>query len=143
MVVSIDAKRTPTGYEVYIDRGREATGRTPQDWALEAVRKGAGEIFLTSIDNDGSREGYDIELIESVTSVVSVPVVASGGVGDWKHFVEGIVEGGADAVSAANIFHYSEQSTKKAKDFMKAAGINVREPEFYKIKIPRRPVYRV
>lgn len=144
IVTSIDAKKNETGrYEVFIDRGKKSTNLSPVKWAKKCEELGAGEIFLTSIDSDGSREGYDLELVKSVSEAIGVPVIASGGVGNWQHLVDGIEKGGADAVSAANIFHYSEQSTKKAKDFMKSAGIEVRRPEFYSINMPRRPRYLV
>jgi len=142
IVVSIDAKRNDKGeHEVFIDRGKEPTGLSPAEWAKKCEELGAGEIFLTSIDNDGGRNGYDLKLTRSVSEAVDIPVIASGGVGDWQHLVDGVLKGSADAVSAANIFHYSEQSTKKAKDFMKNAGIEVRKPEFYVIDMPRRPKY--
>jgi cyclase len=99
-------------------------------WAKRAETLGAGEIFLTSIDQDGTQSGYDLDLISAVSEAVSVPVIASGGVGIWKHLVEGVVEGGADAVSVANRLHHVQHSTKKAKEYMKSAGIDVREPSF-------------
>lgn len=143
IVVSIDVRCDEKGeHIVYIDRGKERTKWSAVEWARRAQELGAGEIFLTSIDADGNRKGYDLELINLVSHTVSIPVIASGGVGDWKHFREGI-ESGASAISAANIFHYSEQSTKKAKDFLFDNGFNVRKPEFYNILLPRRPVYRV
>lgn len=144
IVVSIDVKLNDKGeYEVIVDRGKKATGLSPVEWAKKSELLGAGELFLTSIDQDGEKKGYDLELTKSVSQSVSIPVIASGGVGNWQHLVDGITKGGADAVSAANIFHYSEQSTKKAKDFMKNSGIEVRKPEFYKIQMPRRPRYVV
>ena len=143
IVLSIDAKRNGNGaHVVYIDRGRKQTRWSAVDWAQRAQKLGAGEIFLTSIDADGGRKGYDVDLVHSVSNAVSIPVVASGGVGDWKHFAEGITAG-ASAVSAANIFHYSEQSTKKAKNYLFGKGFNVRKPEFYNILLPRKPIYRV
>ncbi|MBI1984662.1 MAG: imidazole glycerol phosphate synthase subunit HisF, partial [Candidatus Wildermuthbacteria bacterium] len=111
VVVSIDAKLNNGMYEVYINQGSESTGLDPMEWAKTAEQRGAGEIFLTSIDRDGSRKGYDLALTKSVSEAVSIPVIASGGVGEWQHFVDGIVQGKADAVCAANIFHYFEQST--------------------------------
>lgn len=143
IVVSIDAKKTNGKFHAFIDNGGIDTGMDAVEWAKKAERSGAGEIFLTSIDQDGARTGYDLDLIAEVSGAVKIPVIASGGVGEWQHFVDGIIKGKADAVSAANIFHYSEQSTKKAKDFMKSCGVNVREPEFYAINVPRRPKYRV
>jgi len=130
IVASIDAKRTDDGYEVCVDRGRETTGYDPVNLAEEVEDLGAGEVFLTSIDRDGSKEGYDIDLVKSVTEAVSVPVVASGGAGEWSHLVEGIRQGNADAVSVANRFHHSQHSTTKAKEAMIKAGLNVRRPVF-------------
>jgi imidazole glycerol-phosphate synthase subunit HisF len=144
IVVSIDTRKTPDGvYEVYTNQGSEATGRSASEWAKEAQVKGAGEIFLTSIDRDGSQQGYDLDLVSQVTEAVSIPVIASGGVGEWQHFVDGIVKGKADAVSAANIFHFSEQSTRKAKDYMLEHGIDLRKPVYYTVQTPRNIQYKV
>jgi len=143
IVVSIDAKRKNNFHEVYIDRGRVSTGNSAVEWARTAEKKGAGEIFLTSIDNDGGRKGYDLELIKNVSETVDIPVIASGGVGKWHHLSDGILKGKADAVSAANIFHYTEQSTKMAKEHMNNTGIDVRTPKFYNISSPRNPKYVV
>jgi cyclase len=127
IVVSIDAKANDNGsYAVYIDRGREPTDLSPLEWAAKAQEKGAGEIFLNCIDRDGFRQGYDLALLKSVVEAVDIPVVAMGGVLTWQHLVDGVTNGGADAVAAANIFHYTEHSTKKAKEFMRQAGIDVR-----------------
>lgn len=143
IVVSIDTKKNENGkHEVFINRGKDAAGLSPIEHARTVEELGAGEIFLTSIDNDGQRGGYDNELVKSVADAVNIPVIASGGVGSWQHLVEG-VESGADAVSAANIFHYFDQSTKKAKDFMKQAGVEVRRPEFYQVDMKRDIVYRI
>ena len=142
IVVSIDVKINQNNeYEVYIDRGRESTNTDPVDWAKIVEEKGAGEIFLTSIDRDGTKQGYDLELVKKISESVSIPVVAFGGVGKWEHFVDGINIGKADAVSAANIFHYTEHSTFKAKQFLENAGINVRNSHFYKLNSPRNPKY--
>jgi cyclase len=130
ITVSIDVEQTEDGYEVVTDRGRNYTGRDPVDWAKRVESLGAGEIFLTSIDQDGTQSGFDNTLIRTVSEAVSIPVIASGGVGEWEHLVEGITEGDADAVSAANRLHHIQHSTKKAKDHMKSAGVNVREPSF-------------
>jgi cyclase len=130
ITVSIDAEETPTGYEVITDRGQNRTGINAIDWAQRVDTLGAGEIFLTSIDQDGTQSGYDLRLINEVSNVVSIPVIASGGVGKWDHLVEGIVDGNADAVSVANRLHHVQHSTKKAKDHMRSAGIDVREPSF-------------
>jgi len=142
IVVSIDVKKNQTNhYEVFIDRGRKGTGLDPFEWSKKVEQLGAGEILLTSIDQDGSRNGYDLELTRQVCENVSIPVIAFGGVGDWQHFVDGIKIGKADAVSAANIFHFSEHSTYNAKEFMIKAGLNVRIPKFYKLPTPRKPKY--
>jgi len=143
IVVSIDVKRAADGAAmVWIDRGRESTGVAAVDWAKRAVDAGAGEILLTSIDHDGMRKGYDLPLMKSVAEAVSVPVIAFGGVGHWSHMVAGVTEGGADAVSAGNIFHFTEHSTKKAKEYLRDAGVDVRDTFFYRVSIPRRPRYK-
>lgn len=130
IVGSIDAKVVEDGsYRVFIDRGREATDARPADWARTVQEVGVGEIFLNCIDRDGFRKGYDLQLLKSVTGAVDVPVIAMGGVFEWQHLVDGIVQGGADAVAAANIFHYTEHSTRKAKAFMAEAGLDVRIEE--------------
>ncbi len=127
IVVSIDAKRKDGGgYEVHIGQGRKPTGMSPVDWAQKAQRMGAGEIFLTSIDQDGSRQGYDIELMKSVSDAVNIPVIAFGGVWEWEHLVSGIRKGNVDAVAAGNVFHFTEHSTKHAKRYLQDSGINIR-----------------
>lgn len=127
IVVSIDVKTHENGeYEVYIDRGREPTGLSPFDWAKKAQDVGAGEIFLNCIDKDGYRQGYDLKLLRQVVDSVDIPVIAMGGVFTWQHLVDGILQGGADAVAAANIFHYTEHSTIKAKEYLRQSGIDVR-----------------
>jgi cyclase len=127
VVVSIDTlpREEGPGREVVIDRGRERCGEDPVAWALRAQEAGAGEIFLNNVDRDGNRQGYDLELLEAVTGALTIPVIAFGGVFEWEHLVQG-VRAGADAVAAANILHYTEHSTKKAKEHMRAAGIDVR-----------------
>ncbi len=128
IVAAIDAKAiSPGRWEVYTHGGRTATGRDAVLWAREAVRLGAGEILLTSMDRDGARSGFDLGLTRAVADAVDVPVIASGGVGDLQHLVDGIVIGGADAVLAASIFHYGEFTVRQAKDAMSAAGIEVRD----------------
>ncbi|HYR28043.1 MAG TPA: HisA/HisF-related TIM barrel protein, partial [Thermoanaerobaculia bacterium] len=102
-----------------------ATGKTAVEWAKEAEKRGAGEIFLNSIDRDGTARGYDLDLVRKVSSAVSIPVIACGGVGRYEHFAEG-VKAGASAVSAANIFHFKELSDRNAKRTMKRDGIDVR-----------------
>lgn len=142
ITTSIDVKKNESGkYEVIIDRGRKHTGLDPIKWAKEAEERGTGEIFLTSIDRDGTKEGYDLNLVKSISEEITIPVIAFGGVGQWKHFVDGIENGRADAVSAANIFHFSEHSTYNAKNFMRDAGLNVRIPQFFEIPTPRKPKY--
>jgi cyclase len=127
IVVSIDARRVGyKKYEVYINRGREATGLSPAAWAQQAVALGAGEIMITSIDREGMMEGYDLELIRQVTEAVSVPVIAHGGAGTPEHFVEAIRDANAHAAAAASIFHFTDQNPIKARAHMKRAGLNVR-----------------
>ena len=142
IVVSIDVRKNADGsYQVFSYRGKVPTDLILPDWAQHAEKRGAGEIYLTSIDRDGSRKGYDLDLIKLVSEAVSIPVIAFGGVWIWQHFVDGVRIGGADAVAAANIFHFTEHSTKRAKMFMRESGLNVREPAFYKISSPRKPIY--
>jgi len=142
IVVSIDVRKNKSNeYEIYIDRGREGTQLNPALWAKKVQDLGAGEILLTSIDRDGTKEGYDLDLIKTVSECVSIPVIAFGGVGKWQDLVDGINIGKADAVSAANIFHHSEQSTYNAKEYMIKNGQNVRIPKFYKVPTPRMPKY--
>lgn len=127
VVVSIDVKvYKDEGSEVYIDRGRERTNIPPHKWAKKAQEMGAGEIFLNCIERDGFRQGYDLDLLHSIVGAVGIPVIAMGGVFKWQDLVDGVLIGGADAVAAANIFHYTEHSTKKAKEYMREAGIDVR-----------------
>ncbi len=144
IVISIDVKTNENGeYEVVLERGQEYTGLHPVSWAKTAEDRGAGEIYLTSIDNDGSRKGYDLDLTRNVVEAVDIPVIASGGVGSWQHLVDGIELGMADAVSAANIFHFTEHSTKKAKEYMFNAGVEVRETIFFKNLTQRKPKYEI
>ncbi len=127
IVVSIDAKTNSEGnYEVFSHCGKKPTGFNPVEWAKKAESLGAGEIFLNSIDRDGSMKGYDLDLVKAVSQAVSIPVIACGGVGKWQDLVDGIKIAGASAVSASNIFHFTEQSTKAAKKAMIEAGIDVR-----------------
>lgn len=127
IVVSIDVKQNSNGtYEVFTHSGTKSTGKDPVEFALEMENRNAGEILLTSIDRDGTMEGYDIELIKSIATVVSIPVIASGGAGNYEHMLQAIRYGKADAVAAASIFHFTEQTPMEAKLFLKSHGINVR-----------------
>jgi len=125
-VVAVDARRSATGWEVFTHGGREPTGLDAVSWAREVVALGAGEILLTSMDRDGTRDGFDLELTRAVSDTVTVPVVASGGVGTLQHLVDGVVLGGADAVLAASIFHFGEHTVAEAKQVLSAAGLTVR-----------------
>jgi cyclase len=129
IVVAIDAKRGAAPgarWEVYTHGGRKATGLDAIDWAIKMMQYGAGEILLTSMDRDGTKAGFDLQLTRAVAEHVTVPVIASGGVGNLTHLVEGVLEGKADAVLAASIFHFGEYSVAEAKAYMQAAGIEVR-----------------
>jgi cyclase len=128
IVVAIDAKRRANGagWEVYTHGGRRPTGIDAVDWARRMQQAGAGEILLTSMDRDGTREGFDLGLTRAVSDAVTVPVIASGGVGTLAHMAEGVLEGGADAVLAASIFHFGDYSVRQAKEYMRGRGIEVR-----------------
>jgi cyclase len=128
IVVAIDAKRRPdgSGWHVYTHGGRRDSGLDAIDWARRMADAGAGEILLTSMDRDGTKSGFDLELTRAVADAVDVPVIASGGVGTLEHLAEGITIGGADAVLAASIFHYGEHTVGEAKALMAARGIPVR-----------------
>ncbi|CAB4940907.1 unannotated protein [freshwater metagenome] len=132
VVCAIDARRRATdgsasdGWEVYVAGGRTPTGIDVIEWAQQAESLGAGEILLTSMDRDGTRDGFDLELTAAVSGSVGVPVIASGGVGTLDHLVDGVVTGGADAVLAASIFHFDDHAIAEAKAHMIAAGVNVR-----------------
>ncbi len=129
IVVAMDAKRSASGvYEIFTHGGRKATGIEAVGWARRMAELGAGEILLTSMDRDGTRQGFDIELTRAVADAISIPVIASGGVGNLDHLVEGVRDGHAWAVLAASIFHFGEHSVSEAKAHMAAAGIPVREP---------------
>ena len=126
IVVAVDAKATSNSWEVVTYGGRNRTGLDVLEWTQQVTELGAGEILLTSMDRDGTKEGFDNKLVSRVSSGISIPVIASGGVGNLDHLVDGIKIGGAEAVLAASIFHYSEYSIREAKEAMRDAGINVR-----------------
>jgi imidazole glycerol-phosphate synthase subunit HisF len=127
IVVAIDAKRVADNrWEVFTHGGRTATGLDVVEWASEVSRRGAGEILLTSMNQDGTQDGFDLQLTAAVSKAVQVPVIASGGVGNLQHLVDGITKGRADAVLAASIFHYGTYTVRQAKEFMAAQGIAVR-----------------
>jgi cyclase len=128
VICAIDAKRRGKGddWEVFLAGGRVATGIDAVKWAEEAARRGAGEILLTSMDRDGTKEGFDLALTRKVSRAVGIPVIASGGVGTLEHFAEGILEGEADAVLAASVFHFGTFSIRQVKEYMASQGIPVR-----------------
>ena len=127
VVCAVDARRNGVAsWEVCVHGGRTPTGVDVRAWVEDVERRGAGEILLTSMDRDGTKQGYDLQLTRAVSDATGVPVIASGGVGTLQHLVDGIVEGGADAVLAASIFHFGEHGIGEAKAMMAAAGINVR-----------------
>ena len=131
IVVAIDAKRVSvedeaSRWEIFTHGGRKPTGLDAVDWARRMAELGAGEILLTSMDRDGTKAGFDLELTRAVSEAVPIPVIASGGVGNLQHLVDGVKQGGADAVLAASIFHFAEHSIGEAKRFMAAQGVEVR-----------------
>jgi cyclase len=125
-VVAIDARRGERGWDVFTHGGRTRTSLDAVSWAAEVEKLGAGEILLTSMDRDGTRDGFDLELTRAVAEACNVPVIASGGVGTLEHLVEGVLEGKADAVLAASIFHFGEHTVREAKSVLAARGITVR-----------------
>ena len=126
IVVAIDAKKSGDSWEVFTHGGRKATGLDAVDWARRMAAAGAGEILLTSMDRDGTRDGFDLALTRAVADAVSVPVIASGGVGSVEHLADGVLEGRADAVLAASVFHFGDFTVRTAKEHMRARGIEVR-----------------
>jgi len=126
IVVAIDAKRVNDHWEVFTHGGRNKTGLDALEWAKKMVDYGAGELLLTSMDRDGTKSGFDLELTQQISDAVEVPIIASGGVGNLKHLVDGVKLGKADAVLAASIFHFGEFSIKDAKEFMKNNNVEVR-----------------
>ncbi|MFA9486478.1 MULTISPECIES: imidazole glycerol phosphate synthase subunit HisF [Moraxella] len=131
VVVSIDAKRVvradgSIGFEIFTHGGRRATGIDAVEWAVEMTKRGAGELLVTSIDGDGTRAGYDLLLTRTISNLVNIPVIASGGVGNLQHLADGVLQGGADAVLAASIFHFGDHTIFEAKQYMAEQGISVR-----------------
>ncbi|HET8840359.1 MAG TPA: HisA/HisF-related TIM barrel protein, partial [Ktedonobacteraceae bacterium] len=129
IVLAIDARSNPampSGYEVYVHGGRTPTGLDALAWAKRGVELGAGEILLTSMDRDGTRQGYELRLTRMITDAVSVPVIASGGVGTLEHIYEGLTNGGADAVLAASIFHFGQLRIREVKEYLHHKGVIVR-----------------
>jgi len=131
IVVAIDAKKVskenePLRWEIFTHGGRKETGLNAIEWAKKMVSYGAGEILLTSMDRDGTKNGFDLSLTKAISDAVSVPVIASGGVGNLQHLADGVIKGGADAVLAASIFHFGEYSIEQAKRFMVEQGIEMR-----------------
>jgi len=126
IVVAIDAKKTGNDWEIFTHGGRNPTGLNAIAWAKEMVRRGAGELLITSMDKDGTKSGFDNELNAAISSEVDVPIIASGGVGNLDHLVDGIIEGKADAVLAASIFHFGEYTITEAKNHMRHKNIEVR-----------------
>ena len=126
IVVAIDAKKNSRGWEVYTHGGRRATGLDAVEWARRMGKAGAGEILLTSMDRDGTREGFDLGLTRAVRDAVRVPLVASGGAGSADHFAEGVLSGGANAVLGASVFHFGDLTVRQVKERMRSRGIEVR-----------------
>jgi cyclase len=132
IVVAIDARRREAAtaenpsWELFVHGGRKSTGLDAVEWAMEAEERGAGEILLTSMDRDGTKDGYDLDLLRAITERVRIPVIASGGAGTLDHLRDGLVEGGADAVLAASIFHFREYTVQEAKQYLREAGLTVR-----------------
>jgi cyclase len=126
MVVAIDARKDGSSYQVYINGGRIPTGQDALEWAQEAQRRGAGEILLTSMDKDGTKDGYDLELTAMISDQVGIPVIASGGAGNLDHLYQAVTAGRADAVLCASIFHYREYTIGEAKQYLHEKGVSVR-----------------
>jgi len=126
IVVAVDAKRSGESWEVYVGGGRWQTGKDAVAWICEAERLGAGEILLTSMDCDGTKDGYDLELLYRISELVRIPVIASGGAGSPEHLLEGFTKGNADAVLAASIFHYQEYTIRSVKEFLRDNGVTMR-----------------
>jgi len=128
IVVSIDARRNDGSYQVFVGGGRTGTGLDPIQWARRAQDLGAGEILINSIERDGARIGYDLDLVGGIADAVTIPVIACGGVGNWQHFSDALSQTAVDAVAAANIFHHSDQSVYHARKYLHGLNLNVRPP---------------
>lgn len=128
VVASIDVRSLDGGWACFSHAGKQATGRNVVEWARELEARGAGEILITSIERDGTLQGYDLPLIEAVVQAVNIPVIASGGAGNYQHMIDAVIQAGASAVAAASIFHFTEQTPAEAKVAMANAGIPVRQP---------------
>jgi len=126
IVVAIDAKRAKENWQVYINGGRTPVEKDAIEWAKEVEKLGAGEILLTSMDYDGTKDGYDLELTKKISQAVNIPIIASGGAGKFEHFAQVLTESGADAALAASVFHYKELSIKQVKEYLAEKGIKVR-----------------
>lgn len=126
IVVAIDVKFNGRFWEVFLHGGRTPTGIDAYQWAIDAEKRGAGEILLTSMDKDGTKDGYDLEITKMISEKVGIPVIASGGAGNLQHLYDGFADGKADAVLAASIFHFKEYSIKEAKEFLRNKGVEVR-----------------
>ena len=126
VVLAVDAKRSDNGWEIYVNGGRKPTGIDCLEWVRRGVELGAGEILLTSMDADGTKDGYDIELTRAVSEAVNVPVIASGGAGELAHFYDVLVDGKADAVLAASVFHYGKYTIRQVKEYLRGRGVEVR-----------------
>ena len=129
IVASVDFDYSENGPSVFVDRGMQNIDKHPKDWAIYLESKGVGEIFLNCISKDGARKGYDLDMLTLISSSINIPLIAFGGVLRWKHLLDGF-QAGADAVAAANVFHYTEHAAKKAKQYLYGEGIDVRQPEF-------------
>ena len=128
IVVAIDAKQVgENSWHVFTHGGRNDTGKDVLQWAMEVQQRGAGEILLTSMDRDGTKNGFDLALTRAVSDAVEIPIIASGGVGNLQHLADGVLQGKADAVLAASIFHFGEYTISQAKEYMKNQGIEVRQ----------------
>ena len=126
IVIAVDVKRINNDYVIFTHGGRTQTDLKAYDWCLECQKRGAGEILLTSMDKDGTKDGFDVEILSKISNNVSIPVIASGGAGNLDHLYQAILKGNADAVLAASIFHFGEYTISQAKEYLKAKGISVR-----------------